>query len=331
MLGFERVVEDVGFEVGAEGDLAMLILEGPDGSGKTTLAQELCKAFNLTYEHSGPPSPEENLFRTYQRRLQNAQPGTVFDRLFHGEAVYGPLLRGGSRLDEVQLAYLELEATTAGAMVVWCTADPAALEGRGDPIYQKLHPNTLLAGYWGRMQRSFLPCVGYNSSTQGSMDVIKNLIRIGYAPRKTRWPYIGVGNPQARTCLLGEKHPGKWPEVWERELRHVRPFDTSRSGRWLMEALMANNYYLPELVYVTNAFKQGSTARTLMEELMNLPHLQKVVCLGHEAEAELKRKGGIPGVEVVRVPHPAHAARFETHVPGKWRGLLYKALGWEQG
>jgi energy-coupling factor transporter ATP-binding protein EcfA2 len=72
-----------------------IIIEGPDGAGKTTLARQLAHLTGKAYHHEGPPPA--NPFQHYMNLLLRNEP-TVFDRLFEGENIYGPILRGASGL-----------------------------------------------------------------------------------------------------------------------------------------------------------------------------------------------------------------------------------------
>ncbi len=70
----------------------IIILEGPDGGGKSTLAKTLVEN-GWRYEHCGPP---EELAATYwTHRVEQAREGpVVFDRLHLGSYVYGKAFRG---------------------------------------------------------------------------------------------------------------------------------------------------------------------------------------------------------------------------------------------
>jgi hypothetical protein len=80
----------------------IFVLEGPDGSGKTTLAKEL-QANGFQYLKCGVPTPEQqcDLLRYYGGILLNCLVAGdwVIDRLFVGELVYGPVMRGASSLE----------------------------------------------------------------------------------------------------------------------------------------------------------------------------------------------------------------------------------------
>lgn len=80
-----------------------IVIEGPDGAGKTTLA----KGFkDHDYHHEGPPSDGYDLLKYYTTLLDQTVD-TIFDRHALSELVYGPLLRGKSRIsfEEVERLY----------------------------------------------------------------------------------------------------------------------------------------------------------------------------------------------------------------------------------
>lgn len=97
-----------------------IILEGVDCAGKTTLAKELEKC-GYRIIHNGPPPASEDLFKYYSDQIKTAaQAPTVFDRLHIGEMVYGPILRGKSRITMDQFEELNNTIKGMGGIIVIC-------------------------------------------------------------------------------------------------------------------------------------------------------------------------------------------------------------------
>lgn len=101
----------------------IIILEGPDGCGKTTLAKHLCKTFKLDYKHEGPPSTNKSAYDHYSDLLEDAHgKRVIFDRFALGELVYGPILRGISRLDANDWALMKCRMADVDAIQIACVA-----------------------------------------------------------------------------------------------------------------------------------------------------------------------------------------------------------------
>lgn len=119
----------------------LILLEGPDGAGKTTLAEKLVNFINspqvigsAILHHRGPPS-EPTLLEEYLLPLAGYVPGTgdhvVCDRWHLGELVYPGLLQRSSLADDrLQLQYLQLFLASRGALVIHVDATYDTLLGR---------------------------------------------------------------------------------------------------------------------------------------------------------------------------------------------------------
>ena len=78
----------------------LIILEGVGGAGKSTLAKALRRRGYRTI-HCGFDETTTNLEAFYRDMLTSLAAPTVLDRSFISELVYGPVLRGRSRLARI--------------------------------------------------------------------------------------------------------------------------------------------------------------------------------------------------------------------------------------
>ena len=80
----------------------MIILEGPDGSGKTTLAKEISLRLKLPIIHSGgKPKDEYEAWSRHKETLRSIHERriVIMDRVICiSDYVYGRVLRGGSSM-----------------------------------------------------------------------------------------------------------------------------------------------------------------------------------------------------------------------------------------
>lgn len=104
----------------------MIIVEGPDNTGKSTLVKALTEYIpSLVYiGHSpGPPkTPEEFLNRT-AKVLNHSPQDTAFyllDRFFFSELVYGPVLRGRAIITPGQIEDLADKLYEHNPLIIYC-------------------------------------------------------------------------------------------------------------------------------------------------------------------------------------------------------------------
>jgi thymidylate kinase len=107
----------------------LIVLDGCDGAGKTTLAAAVANRHGHSLVHATLTPAGPDLFAKYHEIL--ARPGPqVLDRSFISELVYGPLDRGHSRLTFEQAAHLAAAAARHGGILVHLTGQPDRIAAR---------------------------------------------------------------------------------------------------------------------------------------------------------------------------------------------------------
>jgi hypothetical protein len=102
------------------------VLEGCDGTGKTSLATTLAAQHGYSVVHSGRTPDDVDLLARYRSIL--AIPGKiVLDRSFISELVYGPLQYGRSRLTASDAAQMALLVAARGGVLVHLTGRPESI------------------------------------------------------------------------------------------------------------------------------------------------------------------------------------------------------------
>ena len=107
----------------------IIILEGPDGSGKTTLAEQLAKQTKYLILHRTQPKTDEEKARMMSEYLQVIRTGKnmIFDRCWYSEMVYGPIMRDASVISYPEMYELERQLSKTGALLIYCTGKPEVL------------------------------------------------------------------------------------------------------------------------------------------------------------------------------------------------------------
>lgn len=108
----------------------MIILEGPDRCGKTTLARALLRRLpGWGYRHhTKPPVPPLEYFGW----VSEARATTIIDRLHWSELVYGTVYRNQARLSPGEWRLLEMILLAQRATIVRLTDDVAKIQARYD-------------------------------------------------------------------------------------------------------------------------------------------------------------------------------------------------------
>ena len=106
-----------------------IIVEGPDGAGKSTLIGQLLQSYpGSVRRHFGAPATEDdalNYWKIYVGTIESAAKSvvTILDRSWYSDLVYGPIFRGKQEMDNLHVSLLESHVIThGGGMVIYCTA-----------------------------------------------------------------------------------------------------------------------------------------------------------------------------------------------------------------
>lgn len=99
----------------------MLIIEGIDGVGKTTLVEYL-QSYGMKKYHFDYDSKNMDLFTKYMKVLLEDNCELVLDRSFISEMVYGPVIRNKCKLSIEDYTKLLVAYKNTGAKIIYLTA-----------------------------------------------------------------------------------------------------------------------------------------------------------------------------------------------------------------
>lgn len=107
----------------------IIILEGPEGAGKSTLAKQLSKQTGFEIVHRSKPKDEEEKKQMLQHYIDaiKQNKNMIWDRCWYSEMVYGPIMRDAAFITTQQMYELETLLAKTGALIIYCTDVPHLL------------------------------------------------------------------------------------------------------------------------------------------------------------------------------------------------------------
>ncbi len=280
----------------------LIILEGVDCAGKTTLANQLAEELGgAQILHRGPP--EQHPLIEYEKALDWYRPGgvsnhAICDRWHLGADVYGPLMRDDPGLEPEVRWHIEAYLRSRGGMLV--LVEPPSPEvmlermhTRGEDYVNDAQALHCLGAFRGVYDLSHLTKTVYNGTVPISLllDVANSLEET--ATELTPFPSY-VGPPLPRVLLLGDRR-NTFSNERDGDAAFM-PYNAT-SGKWLLDALGD-----VDDVGVANACEIGRDLPRLIEAL----GLPKIVTMGTAAAGQCDTVG----LEHTHVFHPQYMRRF---------------------
>lgn len=297
-------------------------LEGPDLAGKSTLADELEKQFlehnvAVTRMKRGPLKPNQDPLTEYLVPLQDydGNGAWILDRWHLGELIYGPILRGASRLSIAQALYIELAMRSLNARQVHVTAPQEILSrryaSRGDDLIELEVLLTIRQHYYEAIGAFFPWYWAINTDMHSAATYAVNLTTIqvtGPTVPHLRWtqgtlPAEYLGGPRPKVLLLGDRQAAgsatlKRPAV-------VWPFApwNGTSGHWLFNAMLAAGVKIYDVGIINACDRHPSRLNAVWQALGQPP----VITLGLNSRKSTEA-AQVPIAN--HIPHPQFARRF---------------------
>lgn len=311
----------------------ILILEGPDLAGKTTLANALAataRAAGLKVKRQTkgrPKSADPRVEYEYPVRHFPVDTNTVTicDRWHVGERVYGPLFRKKDILGAAGHYHLDLLLAARGALQVRVDLHDAELcnryRDRGDAAFNL---SQILAAA-KRYQELFsgeqvLPTALIGGVNHDHTPVAEWLLAKAEHCARDAAEFPGyIGSPRPQLLLVGDR-PGGTSHP-DDVLHPAFPPHRQSSGRWLLETILTN---VPPAVRtqigLVNAFVRPDVRVDLeyLDKLLNHP---PIVALGRKASEALEEYELPHGV----IPHPQWARRFKHNDRAEYASRLLQA------
>lgn len=328
----------------------VVVLEGPDGAGKTTLAEELCKRYDGFYVHrtwrKGMDVWDHHTEALQIAHARAHQQLVVIDRLWPSEAIYGQIYRGESDYKHNSRA-MDRVLNRMAALYVLCVprdvdyiktvhgkraAAGGEMYSTVDAVAQRyvdwmdgaeiLTPVTDIVqqqAQAGGFLKTRSDACHYDVTTSGANlpQVCRGIEFLLERRRGKQWPFaLDPATPN----ILGHRADAEFLFVGE------QVGDLHAWSRWPFYARTHSPDFINRALHQiafneqrgawTNAWDDDNRLPRIYEDS---PHL-KVIALGRKAERRCKALK-IP--VHAELPHPAWARRFNHHGD---RGPAYSAL-----
>lgn len=293
----------------------LIVIEGPDKTGKTTLAKAIAQQLGYEYKHFSAPkgSPADE----YIDFLLALKRPTVCDRFHLSELVYGPMFRGKAGITPLELVTIERVMRLKQTVLIHAVTNMKLANKRltNSTEHEVVDTAQNLAAAAGFAKVFPLtnagPVLKYDGSSLDSIHkIIDELTTIRMALGEPR-TYTGIGTITGRKLVFVGEQVNK--NVTWRNL----PFDKGVSSQFLLDTFIAAG--VPEkAVYICNADK------LTREETVNLMVTGRTVFIALGAKAADKLSDfAIPHHEFA---HPQFIKRFHFKRKGRYATQFREAI-----
>ena len=137
----------------------MLVIEGIDGVGKTTLVEYL-QSYGMKKYHFDYDSKNKDLLSKYMKVLLSNDTRLVLDRSFISEMVYGPVIRNKCKLSIEDYTKLLIAYKNNGAKIIYLTAPKEVLLKRRNDVQSD---HEIIANYYEELNKKYDEIMKYSS------------------------------------------------------------------------------------------------------------------------------------------------------------------------
>lgn len=299
--------------------MTLILLEGVDGSGKTSLARdivaELKKRYpndKVDYLHAGPLKTDA--YEAYLEPLKDYRPNSgvhyVLDRWHAGERIYGPLYRGKSKVDDATWVWLELKFAGLGMATFHVTQSldviRARLEARGEDFLKPEHVEHVHRAFFEHLTRDNSATFSLVVRPEGDNEnLVSRIIAEAYLAElcAAETPRSYVGHAGAPYLLVGDRRGGPGPYPYDGAFRPVNGNSATYLLQALYDASKGRHWELPswqDFAFINSAPDEEPQ---LLEEFQ---HHVALGVLGREAQKRVPLE--VRGTSWF--PHPQYIRRF---------------------
>jgi predicted ATPase len=294
--------------------MSVVVLEGPDGGGKTTLATSLMnKGFD--YVHCGPPEAGTDLLAHYLQILDsalNSQKDVVIDRLWLGERIYGPICRNNDRVGVLGQTLFQRIHNSKPILHYLCLPPIGVAKVNYIDKMKDKDDYVKSMDRWSDIYRAYYEWFCVFGAVANLFDYKRHTVETVMADLEILndftdlLPKGTVGSPQAKYLFVGDQP--------NHDSIDVPFFATNGSSGYFNRALKLANFKESEIA-IGNAYSPTGERHDGDEMIRSLPKLQKIILMGGKAHDWYHRNITKNGHQVHGTPHPSYLKRFKGHDP----------------
>jgi hypothetical protein len=308
----------------------IIILDGPDGAGKSTLATQLASWLNSVdgrpvmvahhgpYQHLNGAELSKVLFRSMAPALV-ANTHVIMDRCWLSEPIYAKAYGRDNRLLRSHHRMLERCALAASAQLVLClpsfeVCHAAWSSGREEYIKDVEAFRGVHDAYHDVPRQTDLPWHMFDYT----QDSTENLKKALLASPANIGPGAGAWRPGRQVVLVGDR-PNMKGHGAETIIVPFINFNGSGCSEWLADQLEAEGIDERDLYWINATNARGEvTNPSFLDDLQP----RAVVAMGNTAASWCEAHN----IRAVEVPHPQHHKRFFYNRRYKLTDAIKEAL-----
>ncbi len=282
----------------------MIIIEGPDCSGKTQLSYTLMNKWGVQVTHY---SAHDRMGMIEHAATAEPRCGFIVDRFHLSEIPYSLYYRK-SEPDYVGVAMIDRALLARAAVMVVCLPPWDIVKEmwkarKDDELIKSEKVLRQIYKWYASKAYRGIPTIYYDYTKQ---DVGNLYDHIDALARARPCSYITAGGPSGRfydtdVLLVGEK--------CSKEFQCEVPFTgTNASGPWLTEKLMAHNIYEDQLTWMNVKLQDDRDNMDLVNDHVKTYTPRHVIALGGVAHATLAAHH----IEHTSFSHPQYQKRFKN-------------------
>lgn len=292
--------------------MAGIVVEGPDGAGKTTLVRELRNKLQWPVVHVVQPK-----YPNVKQMLDLIRCSPIiFDRFHMSPVIYGRVLRDGPELSAYDLWAIEGSLKAHSYINVVCVADAETMaknNAKAPQLWEAVRDIdvTRELGEEYRHFESLIPTFTYNYEEGANVKTVLQLL---------------TPVPALRSDMLGTVRPFVWLVGDERKDKGAKgitiPFYDEHVSHKLVSGTLMYRAFKDAGLHWNEVALTNSEGIDLAQLHIDLGWPTNVVALGNVASLRLEKAG----IEHEKIPHPQYWRRFHYGNPAGYSALLKEAV-----